>query len=557
MFDKGLTVEGRFRKTEATAKTVVPETRRRMRGRFDAASSTDETRRHWANADSLAADAAADPAIRAILRSRARYERFNNPFMCGQLRTLANDVIGVGPAMQLLTPNETVNTAVEGRFDEWANAIGLARKLRMARQVRAADGEVFLRLVFNPRIQDPVKLDLMLIEGDQCRTPSLMPATTATDGIELDEFGNPAFYWFSRTHPGARDTLLSFGPSDFIRVPAADIIHYLLVERPGQHRGIPEIVSSLNLHAERRGYRQSVLTAARAVAALGAVILKTENSSNPDEELAPFDTIELEHGMMTVAPDNATPFQVRPEQPSANYKELMEQLITEQARPLNMPRNVAAGDSSNYNFASGRLDHQTYDRSNKIDQKDLADIVLRPIVQAWAVAATAIPRHLPGRAGQIYLPTRADPNLLVPVVWIWGERDHVDPAKEANATKTRLETGMTTRAAEYARTRRDWRTETTQAGREREALNDAGLYTLDPRLAPQVQDALRNVGRLGAEASIELLVLLGVPRETAETMVAQVTIVVPLATDDSVPPSGNNGNGAAARRRASVPMRNL
>ena len=32
-----------------------------IRGRYDAATSTDNNRRHWANADALSADAAANP----------------------------------------------------------------------------------------------------------------------------------------------------------------------------------------------------------------------------------------------------------------------------------------------------------------------------------------------------------------------------------------------------------------------------------------------------------------------------------------------------------------
>ena len=44
----------------------------RLRARYDAAQSTADNRRHWANADGLSADAAASPAIRRTLRNRAR-----------------------------------------------------------------------------------------------------------------------------------------------------------------------------------------------------------------------------------------------------------------------------------------------------------------------------------------------------------------------------------------------------------------------------------------------------------------------------------------------------
>jgi hypothetical protein len=36
-----------------------------------------------------------------------------------------------------------------------------------------------------------------------------------------------------------------------------------------------------------------------------------------------------------------------------------------------MPFNVAAGNSSGYNYASGRLDHQTYFKAIRVEQAQL------------------------------------------------------------------------------------------------------------------------------------------------------------------------------------------
>ncbi|MDP1799424.1 MAG: hypothetical protein Q8K78_18150, partial [Planctomycetaceae bacterium] len=45
-----------------------------MRAKYDSALTTDNNRRHWANADGLSASAANGPEVRRILRNRARYE---------------------------------------------------------------------------------------------------------------------------------------------------------------------------------------------------------------------------------------------------------------------------------------------------------------------------------------------------------------------------------------------------------------------------------------------------------------------------------------------------
>ncbi len=74
-----------------------------LRGRYDAATTDHDNRRHWANADGLSANAANTPEVRRVLRNRSRYEVANNSYAKGICLTLANDVIGTGPRLQMLT----------------------------------------------------------------------------------------------------------------------------------------------------------------------------------------------------------------------------------------------------------------------------------------------------------------------------------------------------------------------------------------------------------------------------------------------------------------------
>jgi len=70
-----------------------------LRGRYDAAVTTDDNRRHWAHADALSADAAASADVRRTLRNRARYEVANNSYARVIVLTLANDTVGTGPRL--------------------------------------------------------------------------------------------------------------------------------------------------------------------------------------------------------------------------------------------------------------------------------------------------------------------------------------------------------------------------------------------------------------------------------------------------------------------------
>ena len=137
-----------------------------VRGRYDAAMTSDENRRHWANSDGLSADAAANPMVRRTLRNRARYEVANNSYARGIVLTLANDVVGTGPRLQMLSDDAEANSRIEKEFMRWAKAVALAEKLRTMRVARAEDGEAFGILTSNDKLPTGVKLDVKLVEAE-------------------------------------------------------------------------------------------------------------------------------------------------------------------------------------------------------------------------------------------------------------------------------------------------------------------------------------------------------------------------------------------------------
>jgi capsid protein len=130
------------------------------------------------------------------------------------------------------------------------------------------------------------------------------------------------------------------------------------------------------------------------------------------------------------------------------------------------PTNIAACNSSGYNYASGRLDHQTYFKAIRVEQSHLECVVLDRILAAWLDEAILIPGLLP--AG---LPPIAD----WPHQWFWDGHEHVDPAKEASAQATRLANHTTTLADEYARRGQDWESQIRQRAKEVALLKELGI----------------------------------------------------------------------------------
>jgi len=446
-----------------------------IRAKYDAAQTNDENRRHWANADGLSADAAASSDVRRTLRNRARYEVANNSYARGIVLTLATDTIGTGPRLQMLTTDDEANNLIEREFMRWARAVNLAGVLRTMRMARAESGEVFSILHTNPAVDSPVQLDLRLVEADQVATPHIsFRDDRMVDGIVFDGAGNPAEYHVLRKHPGDAG---SWAPvlNAFDPVPADLVIHLFRCERPGQSRGVPELTPALPLFALLRRYRLAVLTAAETAANFALPIYTDVPAGGEADPLEPMDVFEMERGLGMVLPQGWKPAQIKAEHPSTNHVEFIESVLAEIARCLNMPFNVAAGDSSGYNYASGRLDHQTYYKAIRVDQAHIAQVVLDRILKAWIDEAVLIEGYLPQWM-------RSRDRMSLDHQWFWDGFEHVDPLKEANAQATRLSSHTTTLAIEYAKQGRDWETELRQRSREKALMQELRLN--DPVAAP-------------------------------------------------------------------------
>ena len=436
-----------------------------LRARFDAAATTADNQRHWSNADSLSADGAASADVRKTLRNRCRYEVANNSYAKGIVTTLANDVVGTGPRLQMLTDDDNGNGIIETEFMNWASQIRLAQKLRTMRMARASDGEAFGILSINRNLNSPVKLDLRLVEADQVTTPwsKYFNQQSQVDGIEFDEFGNPASYFVLKNHPGSMAIAFE---QDYNTVDANSMVHWFRAERPGQSRGIPEITPALPLFAQLRRYTLAVIAAAETAADFAAVLYTDSPANGEAANLEPMDVVQLEKRMATTLPDGWKLGQIEAHQPTTTYGEFKNQILNEIARCLNMPFNIAACNSSGYNYASGRLDHQTYYKSIRVDQADMAMVVLDRILQAWLDEAILISDYLPLNWRTI---------RRFPHQWFWDGTEHVDPAKEAKAQEMRLSNHTTTLADEYAKQGKDWEVELYQRAREKKLMDKLGI----------------------------------------------------------------------------------
>ncbi len=429
-----------------------------LRARFDAAQTTRDNAKHWAAADYLSADAEADSHVRKILRTRARYEVQNNSYARGIVRTLADDTVGTGPRLQMLLDDERQNRRIEHDFQVWAKRTNLAAKLRTIRMARCQDGEAFALIAQNPALNSKVKLDMQLIEADRVTDTEFIVDPSCVDGITFDSFGNPKTYRVLRAHPGGRE---SFNTDAFI-VSAQHMIHVFRQERPEQHRGVPELTAALPLFAHLRRFTLAVVSAAEAAADFADILYTDAPANGEADSVEAMDTIQLERNMLLTMPGGWKMSQVDPKQPVTTYGEFKREILNEIVRCLSMPFNVAAGNSSGYNYASGRLDHQTYHKALKVERSFLEITVLDRLFEPWI------------REWSLATGTSMD-TCDCHHSWFWDGFEHVDPAKEATAQMLRLQSLTSNLAIEYGQNGLDWYPAVLQAAKEKKLLAEVGL----------------------------------------------------------------------------------
>jgi len=410
---------------------------RRVNARYDAASTTNENANLWSNADAMSAAAANSPRVRKVIRERARYEVGNNSYAAGIVKTLANDV--VGPRIQIQIGDSDLQQRVESDFLEWAKEISLFAKLRTMRKAKAVDGESFAQLITNPKLENDVKLDLIPIECDMVEG-FYVSKDDEIDGIKFDSYHNPIAYRILKSHPGDYRNITSYKTAgDWIN--RKFILHYFTAERAGQVRGVSELVAPLSLFGQMRAYTAAVIETARRAAEISGVIT---TSLLPEGEAAvqfdePIVRMDIARNEVMSMPEGWAFNQVKAEQPTNTYKEFKGEIINEAARCLNMPANVAMGNSSGYNYASGRLDFQTYDRSIDVDREELEDQILSRIYRSWKEEYNALHNF-----------SRENEKAIKTAKWFYSSRGHVDPKKEADADNVRLQNGTLTKSDYWA-----------------------------------------------------------------------------------------------------------
>lgn len=404
---------------------------------------------------STSADAEIDGSL-VRLRNRSRQLLRDNPYAQAARRAIVTNVVGRGIRMQSRVPmmrgagrlDKLINDRIEAWWRRYcrkehvhtAGKLSFPRLLRQAMGAVLESGEVFLRLVPQEFGNSGTPLGVEIIEADYCdETKTSGPDASGNEwrmGVQVNRWGRPIQYRFRTRHPG--DVSGSVG-YDAVDVPADQIIHLFLPDRPGQTRGVPMFASTIKRMHHLAGFEEAEVVGKRARSSLMGFIQSPEGELIGDgvedgERVTTFEPGVFKH---LAAGETVTVPQLG--NADTRYEEFLRPMLRALSAGSAVPYPTVSSDYSQSNYSSSRLERLEVLEWWRSLQDWLIEDVCQTISERAMAAAVAV--------GTLQLPGYdIAPERYESVKWFPRGWEFVDPQKEADAYNKLIRSGLRTQA---------------------------------------------------------------------------------------------------------------
>lgn len=338
-------------------------------------------------------------SLRAM-RARARQLAKNDAYAKRFIAMVAQNVVGPnGIRMQSLAadvqadfslkPDDPSRKIIEREFGQWARRgnCEVTRRLSWVQlqvllaRTWARDGEILARRLRGIRYgRHGYALQLLDVDRlDETYNADLVNGNIVRMGVELDALGAPVAYHLLRRHPGDF-TFARSGERDRERVPASEILHDFIQERPEQVRGVPPMhAAMLRLHHMGKFDEAAVIAARIGASELG--FLQRPDGEPPEDMAEAKDPdawkfyIDVEPGKWRSIPPGYEIKDIPRHYPEANYATFAKACLRGIASGLNVAYNSLANDLEGVNYSSIR--------QGVLDERDAWRLL-----QTWMIEGT-------------------------------------------------------------------------------------------------------------------------------------------------------------------------
>lgn len=385
------------------------------------------------------------------LRDRCRDLHRNNAYVKRYVNLLKTNIIGaMGIKLQAQvidqdkTPDFVANAQIERNFTDWSKkgnctSDGRSSFLDVQKLVienLAIDGEVLIQILPNSSNDYRFAINVIDIDYlDEEKNEMLPNGNEIRMGVEMDRNRKPVAYHVFTHHPYDYNFSASLR-RETKRLPATNIIHIYMQERPYQTRGVPFLSPILTQLKQLDGYLEAELVASRVAASkMGFFTSPDGEGYTGDGESADSNNrlMNVEAGSFEQLPSGVDFKTFDPSHPTQQFETFVKTILRQVASGLNVPYNELANDLEGVSYSSLRQSVLEAREYYKFMQKFLAQHLLEPVYLKWLEMAIM--------ANKVNLPmTKFD--KFTRVRFVGKGFSWIDPQKEAQANVLLLKNGL-------------------------------------------------------------------------------------------------------------------
>lgn len=429
----------------------------------------------------------------ATLVSRSRSLYMTSPIATSAIKTIRTNVIGSGLKLKAridyevlgITEEESekIEEQIEREFALWAetpmcDALGLNNFYEMQGLFfmgELLNGDAFcIRKHEKPTPFMPYGLRLQLVESDRVSTPNTTGVTLGNNayisygtaengneifnGVEVNGNGKVVAYHICNQYPNAQPVGMYTAP-EWTRITThgshtglRNILHMFESERAEQRRGVPILAPVIETLKQITRYTDAELMAA-VISGMYTIFIKTEAPTDmPFGEAMPDDLEEIDksdndyqlgNGSINMLGMNESIQIADPKRPIAGFSQFVTAMCKQIGSALEIPYELLLKEfNSSYSASKGALLEAW--KMFRMRRENVTKAFCQPVYEMFMTEAVA--------SGRIKAPKFfSDPiirNAWCGASWNGPAPGMLDPTKEVQAAKMRIDEGLSTREEE-------------------------------------------------------------------------------------------------------------
>ena len=414
------------------------------------------------------------------LRTRSRDLYMGSPLATGAIKTVRTNVVGSGLALNAqidadflgLTEDQAREweANVEREWRLWSEGVNCDAERRqnffqlqsLVLQSALVSGDVFVTMPVIKRPGSVYDLRIGLIEADRVCNPQISLPTNVNvlGGIEIGQYGETVAYWIAKHHPNSYKRTTVQIQQEWKRVPAfgaksgrRNVLHIMCdVERPAQRRGVPMLAPVIESLKQLSRYSEAELMAA-VVSGMFTVFIKSNTPQTPLGQMfdpaakvdSDANAYELGNGAIVGLEDGEEVQIANPGRPNSAFDGFVIAICRQIGAALEIPYELLVKNFT-ASYSASRASLLEAWKMFRMRREWLIGNFCQPVYEEWLTEAVV--------KGRIQAPGFFDDPAIraawCGADWYGDAQGQLDPLKEANAAKVRVEEGFSTREREAA-----------------------------------------------------------------------------------------------------------